>query len=223
MNLTQDMSKVEVTGFEARFYDRLMDIITFGYYPFFIRKVIKDLNLQRGDKVVDFGAGTGRNACLMRRFIGDEGKIVALEIGKEMQEQFVKKCKKYKNIKLFTFRIDEDLPYKEEFDVVFISFVLHGFIQQKRQKIIQNAYKALKSGGRFAILDYNNFNVDKANPIVRFAIRKVECPLAEDFIKRDTKKMLQKYGFDNFKEHLYFKNYVRLLQAQKSYNDMQKL
>ena len=223
MNLTQDMSKVEVTGFEAKFYDRLMDIITLGYYPFFIRSAIKDLGLQRGDNILDFGAGTGRNACLMRRFIGDEGKIVALEIGKEMQEQFVKKCKKYKNIKLQEFRIDENLPYKEEFDVVFISFVLHGFIQEKREKIIQNAYKALKIGGRFAILDYNNFNVDKANPLVRFAIRKVECPLAEDFIKKDTKKMLQKFGFDNFKEHLYFKNYVRLLQAQKSYNDMQKL
>ena len=215
MNLTQDMSKVEVKGFEAKFYDRLMDIITLGYYPFFIRRVIKDLGLKDGDKILDFGAGTGRNALLMRKYIGDSGEIIGLEIGKEMKEQFLKNTKKFKNIKLLDKRIDEKLDFEKEFDVVFISFVLHGFIQQKREIIIKNAYKALKKGGTFAILDYNNFDVDKANFIVRFAIRKVECPLAEDFIKRDTKTVLKNFGFEGFEEHLYFKKYVRLLKAKK--------
>ncbi len=215
MQLTQEMSKVEVKGFEAKFYDRLMDIITLGYYPFFIRKVIKDLHLQRGQRVLDFGAGTGRNACLMLPYIGDSGKIVALEIGKEMQEQFQKRCNSYPQVELLDKRIDEELPFREEFDLVFISFVLHGFIQPKREIIIQNAYKALKRGGRFAILDYNNFDIAKANPIVKFAITKVECPLAADFIKRDTKEMLKGFGFGNFEEYHYFGKYVRLLIGSK--------
>ena len=215
MQLTQQMSKVEVTGFEAKFYDRLMDIITLGYYPFFIRRVIKDLHLQQGEKILDFGAGTGRNTCLMLPYIGESGKIVALEIGKEMQEQFTKRCKAYPQVKLLDKRIDEELPFDKEFDLVFISFVLHGFIQPKRDIIIQNAYKALKSRGRFAILDYNNFDLAKANPIVKFAITKVECPLAADFIKRDTKEILRGFGFGNFEEHRYFGGYVRLLIGSK--------
>ncbi len=215
MKLTQDMSKVEVKGFEAKFYDRLMDLITLGYYPFFIRKAIEDLGLQPGQKVLDMGAGTGRNALLMESFVGKEGRIVALEIGKEMQEQFRKKTAGYPNIELLDMRIDEPLPFEEEFDLVFISFVLHGFVQEKRDIIIQNAYKALKSGGRFAILDYANFDVDRANPLVRFAIRKVECPLAEDFIRRNTKEMLAKHGFGDFKEFFYFFGYVRLLLGMK--------
>ncbi len=212
--LRQEDSKVEVKGFEAKYYDILMDIITFGKYPSFIRKVIKDLNLKRDDRVLDFGAGTGRNALLMREYV-DKGEIVALEIGEEMKEQFKKKSSFFSNIKLLDRRIDEPLDFKEEFDVVFISFVLHGFIQKKREIIIQNTFNALKKGGRFAILDYSNFDVDSAPWYVKFAIRKVECPLAEDFIKRDTKKMLKDFGFDRFEENFYFKNFVRLLQAYK--------
>ncbi|BCD61308.1 demethylmenaquinone methyltransferase / 2-methoxy-6-polyprenyl-1,4-benzoquinol methylase [Nitratiruptor sp. YY08-26] len=215
MNLTQEMSKVEVKGFEAKFYDRFMDIITFGYYPFFIRKAIKNLNLQKGQRILDFGAGTGRNALLMYRYVGDEGEIVGLEIGKEMQEQFLRNCNAYQNIKLENLRIDSPLPFKEEFDVVFISFVLHGFIQDKRDIIIQNAYNALKPHGTFAILDYANFDVDKAPWYVRFPIQKVECPLAQDFIERDTKKMLESFGFGDFEESFSFGGYVRLLKAKK--------
>ncbi len=211
----QEDSKVEVTGFEAKYYDTLMNLITFGWYPKFIRKAIADIGLKPGEKVLDFGAGTGRNALLMLPYVGDEGKITALEIGPEMQAQFRKKTAPYPNIELIDRRIDEPLPYESEYDVVFISFVLHGFVQERRDTIIQNAYRALKPGGRFAILDYNNFDVDRAVWYVKWAIRKAECPLAEEFINRDTEAMLQAHGFDRFEKHLYFKNYLRLLKAYK--------
>jgi len=211
----QEDSKVEVTGMEARYYDILMNIITLGWYPKFIRRAIADIGLKPGESVLDFGAGTGRNALLMREHVGGSGKITALEIGPEMKEQFEKKTAPYPNIELVDRRIDEPLPYENAYDVVFISFVLHGFVQERRDTIIQNAYRALKPGGRFAILDYANFDVDAAVWYVRWAIRKVECPLAEDFINRDTKEMHAGHGFDRFEERFYFKNYLRLLKAYK--------
>ncbi|WP_457596362.1 class I SAM-dependent methyltransferase [Hydrogenimonas sp.] len=214
-NLRQEDSKVEVTGLEARYYDRLMDLVTLGWYPRFIEKAVADIGLKPGERVLDFGAGTGRNALLMRRYIGEEGGITALEIGEEMKAQFIEKTAPYPNIELIDRRIDEPLPYENEYVVVFISFVLHGFVQELRDVIVQNAYRALKPGGRFAILDYANFDVDKAPWYIRFAIRKIECPLAEDFIRRDTRVMLEAHGFGRFEEHLYFGGHLRLLKAYK--------
>ncbi|OQX74121.1 MAG: methyltransferase type 11 [Campylobacteraceae bacterium 4484_4] len=213
--LRQEDSKVEVRGWEARYYDLLMNLITFGWYPKFIRRVIRDLELKAGDRILDLGAGTGRNALLMREYIGDSGEIVGLEIGPEMQAQFLQKSIPFDNIHLENLRIDELLPYKERFDLVFISFVLHGFIPKKREQIIKNAYNALKPGGIFAILDYNEFEVDSAPWYIRFAIRKVECPLAENFIGQDLKGMLERAGFGAFETKTYFKNHLRLLKAKK--------
>ena len=212
----QEDSKVEVRGFEAKHYDRLMDLITFGWYPKFIRRAIADVGLKPGEKVLDLGAGTGRNALLMREHIGESGKITALEIGDEMKAQFRRKTAPYPNIELVDRRIDEPLAYENEYDVVFISFVLHGFVQELRDVIIQNAYRALKPGGRFAILDYANFDVDRAVWYVKWAIRKVECPLAEDFIRRDTEAMLKEHGFGCFESRFHFKNYLRILNAYKA-------
>ena len=213
--LRQEDSKVEVSGFEAKYYDTLMNVITLGWYPSFIRKVIADLKLKRGDKVLDFGAGTGRNALLMREYVGEEGRIVGLEIGEEMQRQFLRNTGKYPNILMENRRIDEALPYENAFDMVFISFVLHGFIQEKRDAIIANAVRALRPGGIFAVLDYNNFDVGSAPAWIRFAIRKVECPLAEDFIRRDTREMLETHGLGEFAQTEYMKGYIRLLQGKK--------
>ncbi|MCD6296220.1 MAG: hypothetical protein J7M30_03600, partial [Deltaproteobacteria bacterium] len=65
--LSRDDSKVEVTGAEARHYDLLMNLITGGTYPFFIRRVIRDMDIQPDDAILDLGSGSGRNACLMAR------------------------------------------------------------------------------------------------------------------------------------------------------------
>jgi len=213
--LRQEDSKVELSGFEAKYYDLLMNLITLGWYPSFIRKAIADLKLQPGDRILDFGAGTGRNALLMEEYLQGEGRIVGLEIGDEMQRQFLQKTEASPLIHLENYRIDESLPYEGEFDRVFISFVLHGFIQEKRDAIIANAARALKPGGVFAILDYNNFDVEHSPAWVRFAIRKVECPLAEDFIRRDTRSMLETHGFGEFTQTEYLKGYIRLLQAKR--------
>ncbi len=209
---TQNDSKVEVTGTEAKYYDILMNIITLGTYPSFIRKAIKEMNLQPGETVLDLGCGTGRNDCLMLKYIGDNGSITGVEIGKEMKEKFLTNCNK-PNIELIDKRIDSPLNLKKKFDVAFISFVLHGFIQEKREAIIENVKNNLKPEGRFSILDYNEFDVDKSGFFTKFAIRKVECPLAEDFIIRDWKSILEKKGFKKFEESYYFKKRVRLLTA----------
>jgi len=212
---TRSDSKVEVTGLEARYYDLLMNTISGGTYPFFIRNAIREMQIQPGNNILVFGAGTGRNMDLMDKYLSKKGRIVGLDVGPEMLDQAQRRFADHPYITIENRRIEESLPYQGEFDKVFISFVLHGFIQEDRLKIIANAQPALRPGGGFIILDYHEFDLKQSPWTVRFVF-KMECPLATDFIGRDLQAILREQGFDEFRVHSHYLGYVRLLAARKA-------
>jgi ubiquinone/menaquinone biosynthesis C-methylase UbiE len=206
-------SYVEIKGFLARHYDTLLDLATVGFYKNFMKDVISKMNIQPNDMILDMGAGTGRNDLLMLGYL-EEGKVIGLEIGEEMKKQFQEKSYYHDNLKLIELRIERDLPFEDEFDEVFISFTLHGFEQEDRIKIIENANKALKKRGKFFILDYNEFDLSNEPFYIKVLFR-LECDLASDYIKRDWKNTLKERGFSVQNEHLYLKNLIRLLELKK--------
>jgi demethylmenaquinone methyltransferase/2-methoxy-6-polyprenyl-1,4-benzoquinol methylase len=207
--------QIEVTGLEARFYDYLVLIGSLGYYNKLIKQVIDDMDIGPADRILDLGAGTGKNALLMLDYLSDEGSITALEIGKEMRKLFQKKCGKYSNVYLENRRIEKPLSYENEYHKVFISFVLHGFQHPERENIIENAFKALVPGGRILIFDWNEFDLNDVSLYLRFFIRHVECKPAIDFIQRDLKSILTHHGFRNASERVYMNERIRLLSAEK--------
>jgi len=209
-------SHIEIKGFTARHYDLLMDLLTLGLYGKFIKNALKAMDIKRGDRILDLGAGTGRNACLMREYLGDTGEIVALEIGEEMIRQFREKCAGFSNVLLLEQRIEEPLPFKEEFDKALLSFVFHGFVQEDRLKILRNVYRALKPGGKLFILDYNEIENFRDTPFyVKLFFEQFECPLAIDFVSRKWGEILKDEGFEVTREVLFLRNYLRLLEATK--------
>jgi len=208
-------SKVETKGFTAVHYDALMDIITFGRYSLFIEKSIELMGIRPTDRILDLGTGTGRNACLMAKHLSKKGKLIGIDISQEMISQFKKRCVNFPNVKIIHARVDQSLPFREEFDKVFISFVLHGFPQEVREVIIKNVFESLKSGGSFFILDYNEFSYNETPFHLKVPFKLIECPYAFDFIERDWKQILANHNFSGFEEFFFFKDYVRLLKAKK--------
>jgi len=209
-------SKVEIQGFTAKYYDTIMDILSFGFYGKFIGNAISKLEVSDEDYILDLGCGTGRNACLMRNYLSEKGFILGLDVSKEMGKKFNKKTRDFENIVFKNQRIDLPFSLEDRFDKVFISFVLHGFPHEVRKTIINNAYENLKTGGIFWILDFNEFALMDMPFYYRIPFVTIECPYAFDFIERDWKKILKKSGFNNFTETLYLKSYVRLLAASKT-------
>ena len=211
--MDKNLSKVEVKGIEAIFYDQLMLLLSGFSYNGFINKVIRDMDIQNDDTIIDFGSGTAKNICLMKKYTGN--LIVGLDKGREMLKISKKRCRKFDSVKIFYADIRNNMPFMQNFDKAFISFVLHGFIDAERDKIIRNVYDSLKPKGKFFILDYNEFDLNKKNIIVKNVFKYGECPLATEFISINLKEKLKNFGFVNFEEKLYYSNLVRLLIAEK--------
>jgi len=209
-------SGVELNEFVAKNYDKIMNTLSFGLYRGFIKKAIKQMDIQPGNSILDLGCGTGRNASLMAKYIGDTGHITGLDISELMETQFLKKFKGQANISFVKQRIDQPFDLNKQFEIVFISFVIHGFPHEIRSTVIQNALTHLKPGGKFYILDFAKFDMAKMPALHRFIFKKIECKYAFDYIERDWKTILKEAGFDYFKEHFYVKKYVRLLKAVKT-------
>ncbi len=208
-------SKVEIDGFTAKYYDSLMNFISLGFYKSFINKAISDMKINPDDKILDLGAGTGRNALLMNKYLGKNGQIIGLDINEIMINHYLKNTENYPNLTIKNLRIDQPFDLDMKFDKVFSSFVIHGFPNEIRMKIIENAKNSLKSGGKFYILDFNEFVLEKMPFYLRIPFTKIECKYAFDFIKRDWKKILSETGFNSVTENFYMKKYVRLLSVEK--------
>ncbi|AEA33822.1 class I SAM-dependent methyltransferase [Hippea maritima] len=210
--MSKQLSKVEIDGWEALAYDSIMKLISGFSYDRFIGKVVDDLNIKPNDAVLDLGCGTAKNLCLIAKYT--TALCVGFDTSRNMIRQAKKRCKD-RNVKIFYQDIRKPHPFYDMFDVVFISFVLHGFIDRERDLIIKNAYNSLKKGGRFCVLDYNEFDLKSQNPFVKAVFKYGECPLASEFIGLNLKDKLSLFGFDNFEEHYYYSGYVRLLIGEK--------
>ncbi|MHC1578132.1 MAG: class I SAM-dependent methyltransferase [Dehalococcoidia bacterium] len=208
-------SRVELGSTVARHYDLFMDLISIGYYPFLVKKIVDKMDIQIGQSILDLGSGTGRNDCFIARKVGRDGSILGLDISQEMLSLSRRRCRAYPNVEFREQRIELPWPYQQEFDKVFVAFALHGFENAQKLGIISNAYRALKDGGVFCILDYNAFDLDRLWLPIRWVFTHAECQLASEFLRLDLKEMLSSQGFTSFEEELFVRGYLRLLKAIK--------
>jgi ubiquinone/menaquinone biosynthesis C-methylase UbiE len=209
-------SKVEIGSWGAHYYDLLLNVLSLGRYSYFIRQVIKKMGIKSGQSILDLGSGTGKNECFMAKKVGPYGKIIGVDISDDMLRQARKRCYKYPNVIFNKQRAELPLPYKEDFEVVFISFVLHGFENTQKLWIIHNAYEALRAGGSLYLLDYAEFDLGRVWLPLRWAFTHWECQLAVEFLELDIKEMLRSQGFSSFEEEFFFKKHLRLLKAAKT-------
>ncbi len=208
-------SKVEISGHWAPYYDRLMDLLFLGTYRRFMAQVTAKMQIQPGDEILDLGSGTGRNICLMVNESDSVGRIVGVDISPRMLHRSRRRCQRYPQISFVERRIEQPLPFTEEFDKIVISFVLHGFEDEDKRRIIANARKALKQDGSLWILDYNEFDLGQVRWPLQWLFRHLECELATEFLQLDLVQMVAEGGLDNFVSHEFLHGYVRLLGARK--------
>ena len=109
--------------------------------------------IKKGDTVVDLGAGAGNDVFIARAIVGDEGKVIGLDMTEEMIEKANKNNAKlgFKNVE-FKLGDIEEMPIENNFvDVVVSNCVLN--LVPNKQKAFSEIFRILKSGAHFCVSD----------------------------------------------------------------------
>ena len=110
-------------------------------------------NINEGNVVLDLGSGAGFDAFLAAKKVGDSGKVIGVDMTKEMVEKARGLADKYgyKNVEFRLGDID-DLPLENEtIDVIISNCVIN--LAPDKLKVFKEAYRVLKQDGRMFVSD----------------------------------------------------------------------
>ncbi|MDP3682818.1 MAG: arsenite methyltransferase [Ignavibacteria bacterium] len=109
--------------------------------------------IKKGDVVVDLGSGAGNDVFVARAITGDEGKVIGIDMTKEMIDKANANNAKlgFKNVE---FRLGdiEAMPLNNSIADVVVSNCVLNLVPNK-QKAFAEIYRVLKTGGHFCVSD----------------------------------------------------------------------
>jgi SAM-dependent methyltransferase len=111
------------------------------------------IKINKGDTVIDLGSGAGNDCFVARALVGEEGKVIGIDMTKEMialaRENAVKLG--YKNVQ-FRYGDIENMPVtSKKADVVISNCVLN--LVPDKDMAVSEICRVLKVGGHFCISD----------------------------------------------------------------------
>jgi demethylmenaquinone methyltransferase/2-methoxy-6-polyprenyl-1,4-benzoquinol methylase len=116
------------------------------------RRAAERLNLKPGDSVLEIGCGTGRNFPYLQEQVGPNGVIYGVDLSSGMLRRAQQLCARngWRNVEL-TQADAAEYTAPEPLDGIL--FGLSYNTMPHHLKVLENAWKQLRPGGRLVILD----------------------------------------------------------------------
>ena len=116
--------------------------------------LVKSLAIKPGMTVADIGAGSGVISLLMAEYVGDRGKVLAVDIQDEMLKRLQKRADErgIKNVKPVKGSVKSPKLPAETVDLAIMVDVYHEF--EHPYEMLSEISKSLKTGGRVAFVEY---------------------------------------------------------------------
>jgi len=143
--------------FVAKRYNRIAKIYPVFERIFFLpgairRKAVEALMLNKGDKVLEIGCGTGRNLALLSEAVGNVGAVFGIDVSEEMlrRAEILKKEQNLTNLNLtLTDASTHSIPGKLNGALFSLSYAT----MINRKEVLFKVWNSLQSGGRIVIMD----------------------------------------------------------------------
>ena len=109
--------------------------------------------IEKGHTVLDLGSGAGLDVFVARKIVGEEGRVIGVDMTPEMIDKARQNAEKhgFTNTE-FVLGDIEDLPVDSESVDVTISNCVLNLVPDKR-KAFDEIYRVLKPGGHFTVSD----------------------------------------------------------------------
>jgi ubiquinone/menaquinone biosynthesis C-methylase UbiE len=154
-------------------------------------EVLTALNIKPGEVIADIGAGSGYFAFRLAHFVGDKGKVYAVDVSPDMIRYINRRIRETKTTNVVALLADPDDPLLPDASVnrFFFSESWHHIDNQK--KYLALIKKMLKPRGEVVMIDFHK----KELP--------VGPPLQMKIAREDVIKQLETNGFRLSKEHAF--------------------
>ncbi len=110
--------------------------------------------IREGDTVIDLGSGAGNDAFIARRIVGENGKVIGIDMTPEMVIRALQNTQKlgYKNVEFVLGEIENMKEISSNIADVVISNCVMNLVPNK-EKAFDEIMRVLKQGGHFSISD----------------------------------------------------------------------
>ena len=142
-------------------YDLMNDFMSFGIHRLWKKSMLNMMNPSSKQRLIDVACGTGDIAKLYLKHVNELSEITCVDQNKGMIGKGKEKLKGYKNLN-WIIAPAENLPIEDNsFDFYTISFGLRN--SKNLKKSISEAYRVLKTGGRFFCLEFSKIHNSSLN------------------------------------------------------------
>lgn len=166
-------------------------------------EVLTALNLKPGEVIADIGAGSGYFTFRLSHFVGDKGKIYAVDISPDMILHINRRIRELKATNVVSILADPDDPLLADRSVNRFFFSDSWHHVENQAKYLSLMKRMLKPRGEIVMIDFHK----KELPI--------GPPLKMKIAREDLIKQMETNGFRLIKEHTFLPYQYFLVFAPK--------